>query len=144
MLSISHEKYVNKCISEIPISFIGKDLYNKLLQLEKQDKVIQTKYITDKDAKNSKVFVINAFTIDTQTIAIFFQDITYSKKTEKSLKESDNKMNDRYICNVCRYIYDPLVGDEIGGIDANTAFEDLPEDWVCPICGAGKEEFEKE
>ena len=44
---------------------------------------------------------------------------------------------------VCGYIYDPSVGDEDGGIDAGTAFADLPEDWECPVCGASKSEFEE-
>ena len=48
---------------------------------------------------------------------------------------------DKYICDVCGYIYDPAVGDPDGGIEPGTAFEDIPEDWVCPICGVGKEDF---
>ena len=44
-------------------------------------------------------------------------------------------------CGLCGYIYDPAVGDEENGIAPGTAFEDLPDDWECPLCGAGKEEF---
>jgi rubredoxin len=47
----------------------------------------------------------------------------------------------KYECSVCGYIYDPQEGDADGGIAAGTAFEKLPEDWVCPICGAAKSEF---
>ena len=47
----------------------------------------------------------------------------------------------RYICDVCQYIYDPAVGDPDNGVPAGTAWEDLPEDWVCPECGVGKEMF---
>lgn len=47
----------------------------------------------------------------------------------------------RYLCEACGYIYDPAVGDTANGIPAGTAFEDLPEDWVCPVCGVGKELF---
>ena len=47
----------------------------------------------------------------------------------------------KYICDVCGYIYDPEVGDPDGGIAPGTAFEDIPEDWVCPVCGVGKEDF---
>jgi rubredoxin len=50
----------------------------------------------------------------------------------------------KYICVVCGYIYDPTIGDEDGGIDAGVSFADLPEDWVCPECGAGKDDFEPE
>ena len=51
---------------------------------------------------------------------------------------------DKYVCTVCGYVYDPEKGDEEGGIEPGTAFEDLPDDWVCPECGVGKEDFEKE
>ncbi|MFX1514048.1 MAG: rubredoxin [Promethearchaeota archaeon] len=48
----------------------------------------------------------------------------------------------KYECIVCGYVYDPEKGDVPNGISPGTAFEDLPDDWVCPDCGAGKEEFE--
>ena len=48
----------------------------------------------------------------------------------------------KYVCDVCGYEYDPEVGDPENDIPAGTAFEDLPEDWVCPICGAGPDFFE--
>ena len=48
---------------------------------------------------------------------------------------------DKYICDVCGYIYDPEVGDPDGGIAPGTAFEDIPDDWVCPVCGVGKDDF---
>ena len=44
----------------------------------------------------------------------------------------------KYECEPCGYIYDPAVGDPDGGIAPGTAFEDIPDDWVCPICGLGK------
>ena len=47
----------------------------------------------------------------------------------------------KYVCEVCGYIYDPAEGDEDSGIASGTAFEDLPEDWVCPLCGAEKSDF---
>jgi rubredoxin len=48
----------------------------------------------------------------------------------------------KYLCLVCGYEYDPEIGDPDGGVDPGTAFENLPDDWVCPVCGAGKSEFE--
>ena len=48
----------------------------------------------------------------------------------------------KYICKVCGYVYDPEQGDPDSGIEPGTAFEDLPEDWVCPICGVEKDQFE--
>ena len=47
----------------------------------------------------------------------------------------------KYICNICGYVYDPEAGDPDNDIPAGTAFEKLPEGWVCPICGVGKDEF---
>jgi rubredoxin len=47
----------------------------------------------------------------------------------------------KYECTLCGYIYDPEVGDPVGGIPAGTAFEDLPDDWVCPDCGVEKDFF---
>ena len=58
-----------------------------------------------------------------------FRTISNIKKKEKIM--------DKYICTLCQYEYDPAENDGI-------AFEDLPEDYVCPLCGAGKEVFEKE
>jgi len=48
----------------------------------------------------------------------------------------------KYVCEVCGWVYDPELGDPDGGIEPGTPFKDLPEDWVCPICGVGKERFE--
>ena len=49
----------------------------------------------------------------------------------------------KYICGACGYEYDPAVGDPDNGIEPGTAFEDLPEDWACPLCGLGKDTFEE-
>lgn len=46
-------------------------------------------------------------------------------------------------CTVCGYVYDPKIGDPDNGIAPKTKFEDLPEDWVCPECGAEKDQFEE-
>jgi len=46
-------------------------------------------------------------------------------------------------CTVCGYVYDPAIGDPDNGIAPKTNFEDLPEDWVCPECGADKDQFEE-
>ena len=50
---------------------------------------------------------------------------------------------EKWECMSCGYIYDPAVGDPDAGIAPGTAFEDLPEDWECPQCGATKDMFEK-
>lgn len=50
---------------------------------------------------------------------------------------------DKYQCTACSYVYDPAVGDKEKGITPGTSFESLPDDWVCPLCGVGKDMFEK-
>jgi len=50
----------------------------------------------------------------------------------------------KYVCDICGYVYDPAVGDPDNDIKPGTAFELLPDDWVCPLCGAGKEDFSLE
>jgi len=57
-------------------------------------------------------------------------------------KEEVSKMA-KYKCSVCGYIYDPELGDSDGGIKPGTPFEEIPDDWVCPVCGASKDQFEK-
>ena len=49
----------------------------------------------------------------------------------------------KYICTVCGYIYDPADGDLDNGVEPGTSFEDISEDWVCPLCGVSKDEFEE-
>jgi rubredoxin len=49
---------------------------------------------------------------------------------------------DLYKCIICGYVYDSSLGDPVGGIEPGIHFEDIPEGWVCPVCGAGKTEFE--
>lgn len=48
----------------------------------------------------------------------------------------------KYKCTVCGYIYDPVEGDPDGGIPPGTPFEDIPDNWVCPVCGVMKKDFE--
>lgn len=50
----------------------------------------------------------------------------------------------KYVCNVCGWIYDPSIGDPDNGIKAGTSFDDVPENWVCPVCEAPKSEFSLE
>lgn len=64
---------------------------------------------------------------------------TYNKKEEEK-----DLTSELYVCNVCGYVYDPAVGDPDSDVPPGTSFADLPDDWVCPICGAGKEDFEKQ
>lgn len=66
------------------------------------------------------------------------------KTSPRKAKPEEEKMGDgkKYKCTVCGYIYDPEKGDPDNGISPGTAFEALPADWVCPVCGVGKDQFE--
>ncbi len=62
----------------------------------------------------------------------------------KNSRARRSEVMDRYVCSVCGYVYDPAEGDPENGIEPETKFEDLPDDWTCPVCGAEKDQFEKE
>ena len=51
---------------------------------------------------------------------------------------------DKYVCNICGYVYDPAEGDPENGVSPGTKFESVPDDWLCPVCGAPKSEFSPE
>lgn len=68
---------------------------------------------------------------------------TYNSMADKETKKEEEKM-DKYVCTVCGYVYDPEKGDPDGGIAPGTKFEDIPDGWVCPVCGVGKNDFKKE
>ena len=48
---------------------------------------------------------------------------------------------EKYVCSICGYVYDPEIGDPENGVEPGTAFTDVPADWLCPECGAGKDLF---
>jgi len=50
----------------------------------------------------------------------------------------------KYVCTVCGYVYDPNEGDPDNGIAKGTPFDELPDNWVCPVCGAEKDQFDPE
>lgn len=60
---------------------------------------------------------------------------------EETVKSDSGSLGSSYYCNICGFEYDPEEGDPESGIPPGTPFEDLPDDWTCPICGAGKEDF---
>jgi len=51
---------------------------------------------------------------------------------------------EKYVCTICGYVYEEELGDPDNGVEPGTKFEDVPEDWVCPLCGVPKSDFEKE
>jgi flavin reductase (DIM6/NTAB) family NADH-FMN oxidoreductase RutF/rubredoxin len=68
---------------------------------------------------------------------------TYSSMVDKEIKKEEKKM-DKYVCKICGYVYDPEKGDPDNGVAPGTKFEDIPDNWVCPVCGAGKKDFKME
>ena len=71
-------------------------------------------------------------------------EIENRSKTERPISIKEDKLMDKYVCTVCGYVYDPEEGDPDNGVEPGTSFEALPDDWTCPVCGAGKDDFEKE
>ena len=76
------------------------------------------------------------------TAPTYVEDMDKPKEENKEKKEEENM--DKYVCDVCGYVYDPDKGDPDNGVEPGTAFEDLPDDWVCPLCGAEKSDFSKQ
>ena len=56
----------------------------------------------------------------------------------------EDEIMDAYVCTVCGYVYEPANGDPDSGVDPGTSFEDIPDDWTCPVCDVPKDQFEKE
>ena len=50
----------------------------------------------------------------------------------------------KYVCDICGYVYDPELGDPDNGVAPGTPWEEVPEDWTCPLCGVGKDQFSEE
>jgi rubredoxin/flavin reductase (DIM6/NTAB) family NADH-FMN oxidoreductase RutF len=67
---------------------------------------------------------------------------TYHEQKQTKQAVEGAEIMKKYKCTMCGYIYDPAEGDPDNGVEAGTAFEDIPDDWVCPDCGVGKDEFE--
>jgi flavin reductase (DIM6/NTAB) family NADH-FMN oxidoreductase RutF/rubredoxin len=69
---------------------------------------------------------------------------TYHGPPPAAAKQRSDAQMQKYVCQVCGYVYDPAAGDPDNGVEPGTAFEDVPADWVCPVCGAAKDQFEPE
>lgn len=66
---------------------------------------------------------------------------TYVAPTQEAGSTPSNAGNKTYVCAICEYVYNPAKGDPVNGIVPGTSFDDLPGDWLCPVCGAGKMVF---
>lgn len=107
--------------------FVGKLKNNKMLNGDKEP-LTYADYQTLRNGKAPK----NAPTYIKPEKAVVVNEI----------KETSEGSLAKYECLVCGHIYDPAEGDPDGGIAPGTSFEDLPDDWVCPDCGAAKEDFQ--
>ena len=158
---------------ETPMKFIGlfgfksgRDV-NKFEKINYKIGVTGSPIVTDNAIGYVEADIINSIDVETHTIFIgkildaqimndsepltytYYHEIkkgkvpktapTYIEENKKEVKKMD-----KYRCKACGYIYDPEKGDPDGGIDPGTPFEDIPDDWVCPVCGVGKDMFEKE
>ena len=157
---------------DTPLNFIGNFGFKSGRDVDKLKgvsyKIGQTKapVILDNTTAYIEAKVINKLDIGTHTLfvgeivdaEVFSEDecMTYAyyhevkrgttPKTAPSYIEEKKEVvsgMDKYECTVCGYIYDPEEGDPDNGIPAGTAFADLPDDWVCPVCGASKDDFTK-
>lgn len=68
--------------------------------------------------------------------------ICYNEHIKYNDKEM--KIMAKWVCDICGYVYDPEIGDPDNGVAAGTAWEDVPEDWVCPLCSVGKDSFSQQ
>lgn len=67
------------------------------------------------------------------------QQVQFAAWNKNQIERGEGIM--KYVCDVCGYIYDEAIGDPDNGVAAGTLFADLPEDWVCPLCSVGTDEF---
>lgn len=75
---------------------------------------------------------------------IYIIFIIFANRFSRFTNLKKERIMKKYVCDVCGYVYDPAVGDPENGIEPGTAFEDLPEDWACPLCAVGKDQFSEE
>ncbi|MEW5822589.1 MAG: rubredoxin [Cyanobacteriota bacterium] len=124
--------------------FIGNVIYSKLI---KEGTPITYAYYHQvkkgKDPANSPISKLKEDK-EKRAAELATQQIDNNKpKDDKVVNIAEDRSDNmkKYVCDVCGYVYDPTEGDADGGIEPGTAFEDIPDDWVCPICGVGKDDF---
>ncbi len=157
---------------ETPISFIGQFGFKSGRDVDKFANVNFKKgetgapIVTDNTLAYVEVEVIKSVDVGTHTLFIgkivnaetlsngepmtyaYYHEVKNGKspKTAPTYIKEEVKKSDgakKYVCKICGYIYDPEKGDPDSGIAPGTPFEKLPDDWVCPVCGAPKSDFEE-
>ena len=113
---------------------------------------IEAKVFNQVDVKTHTIFIGEVVDADVlreggPMTYYYYQQVkrgTTPKSAPSYIKKKEEKpVGAKYKCNICGYIYDPSLGDSDGGIKPGTQFEELPSNWLCPVCGASKSEFEK-
>jgi flavin reductase (DIM6/NTAB) family NADH-FMN oxidoreductase RutF/rubredoxin len=156
---------------ETPLTFIGNFGFKSGRDINKFDGVnfkLETTgapIIIDNSVSYLEAEVINSIDVFTHTVFVgkivnadvlsdkepmtyaYYHQVkggTSPKNAPTYVKEEkvEEQMNKKYRCTICGYIYDPEKGDPDSGIKPGTKFEDIPNSWVCPICGANKDQFE--
>jgi flavin reductase (DIM6/NTAB) family NADH-FMN oxidoreductase RutF/rubredoxin len=127
VLTVVEAKVIDQCDVDTHTIFVGEVVSAEILR--KGTPLTYAHYHQVKKGKTAK----NAPTYQKPIV----------EKTEPSEQRREKSMQ-TYVCDVCGYVYDPDQGDPDNGIQPGTAFEDLPDDWVCPVCGAGKDQFSPE
>jgi flavin reductase (DIM6/NTAB) family NADH-FMN oxidoreductase RutF/rubredoxin len=117
---------------------------------------LEGKVTKELDAGTHTIFIVEVmesqlFNDEEPMTYAYYHDVKRgtTPKTAPTYVETKNKREEeqgmkKYTCTVCGYIYDPEVGDPDNGIAPGTPFAKLPDDWTCPVCGAGKDQFEPE
>jgi flavin reductase (DIM6/NTAB) family NADH-FMN oxidoreductase RutF/rubredoxin len=157
---------------DTPLAFIGHFGFKSGREVDKFKDVnyklgrVKSPIVLDHSLAYLEAKVINQVDVGTHTIFIgelvgadvlsegepmtyaYYQQVkrgTTPKTAPSYIEERKEKVSKmaKYKCTVCGYIYDPKLGDPDGGIKPGTPFEEIPDDWVCPVCGASKDQFEK-
>lgn len=141
---IQYEKTAN----DIPIIKDNSVGYLELKVIEKIDvfthtvfigEIVDAKTFSDKEPMTYAYYHLIKKGLTPKNAATF--QAPEPKKEE--IKKEEKVIMAKYRCTICGYEYDPTLGDPDSGIKPGTAFEDIPDTWVCPICGATKDQFEK-
>lgn len=139
----NRKKLVSMGIRGVPAIFVGENYFVGFDPVEIEKMMAQpgetVETIVEQEIVPEEVAPVAAVEEEIQIPA---EDHSVENVQPEGIKGKINMT--KYICQVCGYVYDPAVGDEDNGIAPGTSFEDLPEDWVCPLCGVGKDQFEAE
>ncbi|RKZ25642.1 High molecular weight rubredoxin [bacterium] len=109
---------------------------------------LEAEVISEVDAATHTVFIGRVVEGDvlsdgTPMTYAYYHKVKRGRAPERAPTYVEEKGEGKWRCRICGYIYDPEKGDPENGIPPGTSFDKLPENWVCPVCGAGKEEFEE-